>query len=435
MNLPPGPRPIPLIGNTHQVISTLLPHRCLKILAEKYGPLMHLKLGEISYIIVSSAEMAKEIMKTNDLNFCDRPNLLLSTIWSYNASDIAFSPYGENWRQLRKICTIELLSAKRVESFRPIREEEVSKLVKSTSESEGSIVNLTEMIMSMSCAVIARAAFGKKNKHQQVFKSAMREAMSMLGGLCIADLYPSIKMLQRLSSAKTKMEKLQREVDFILQEIIDEHKSRPIKARKDEDLVDVLLKIQQENDHSQDTLSDENIKSVIQDAFTGGSDTSGVLVLWAISEMMKNTNVMEEAQAEVRRVFDRKGYVDETELHNLVYLKCVIKETFRLHPTAPLLAPRENREMCQINEYDIPAKTRVFVNVWAIGRDPRYWVEAESFRPNRFLNRSIDFKGAFFCKQQNFIQKETSTRSARETNNDTRKDFSTTLLKSKSERE
>jgi len=105
---------------------------------------------------------------------------------------------------------------------------------------------------------------------------------------------------------------------------------------------------------------------------------------------------MEEAQVEVRRVFDKKGYVDETELHQLTYLKSIIKETFRLHPTVPLLVPRESRERCEINGYEIPAKTRVAVNFWAIGRDPKYWVEAESFKPERFVNSSIDFKGTDF---------------------------------------
>jgi cytochrome P450 len=223
---------------------------------------MHLKLGEVSYIIVSSPEMAKEFMKTHDLAFCDRPNLLMPTLWSYNATNIAFSTYGEHWRQLKKICVVELLNTKRVESFRHIREEEVSKLVKSISASEGSVVNLTEMIISMTCGITALAAFGKKNKHEQVFKSAMEESVCLLGELCIADFYPSIQFFKTLSRGKTKMEKIHRVLDMILQNIIDEHKSSPLKD--DEDLVDVLIKIQQENNLSQHPFTDENIKSVIQ---------------------------------------------------------------------------------------------------------------------------------------------------------------------------
>lgn len=106
--------------------------------------------------------------------------------------------------------------------------------------------------------------------------------------------------------------------------------------------------------------------------FSAGGDTSSGVVLWGMSEMVKNPKVMEEAQAEVRRVFDSKGYVDETGLNQLTYLKCVIKETLRLHPTVPLLVPRESKERCQINGYEIPAKARVTINAWAIGRDQRY---------------------------------------------------------------
>jgi cytochrome P450 len=130
--------------------------------------------------------------------------------------------------------------------------------------------------------------------------------------------------------------------------------------------------------------------------FGAGSETSSGVVLWGMSQIIKNPKIMEEAQAEIRRVFDKKGNVDETELHQLIYLKSIIKETLRLHPTVPLLLPRECRERCRINGYDIPAKTRVAINVWAIGRDQKYWVEAESFKPERFINNPIDFKGTDF---------------------------------------
>ncbi|AES98823.1 putative premnaspirodiene oxygenase [Medicago truncatula] len=396
INLPPGPWTLPIIGNMHQLISNSLPHQCFKNLADTYGPLMHLKLGEVSYLIVSSPSMAKEIMKTHDLNFCDRPNLLLSTIFSYNAIDIIFSPYGEHWRQLRKICVLQLLSAKRVQSFRYIREEEVSNLVKSISASEGSIVNLSHKIFLMTSGITTRAAFGKRSKHQEAFKSAIKEIASLLGEFCIADVYPSVKMFQWVSRAKTKVEKLHKEIDMILQDIIVDHKNIHKEESKDEDLVDTLLKIQQENDHSHNPLTDNNMKAIILDMFGAGTETSSGAVLWGISEMVKNPKIMEKAQAEVRKVFDKKGYVDETELHQLIYLKSIIRETLRLHPSVPLLVPRESRERCQINGYEIPAKTRVAINVWAIGRDERYWAEAESFKPERFLNSTIDFKGTNF---------------------------------------
>lgn len=124
-----------------------------------------------------------------------------------------------------------------------------------------------------------------------------------------------------------------------------------------------------------------------------GSETSSTIVDWEMSEMLKNPQGMKRAQAKVQSVFDKKGNVDETCLHELQYLNSNIKETLRLHPSAPLLVPRESGEQCTINGYDIPAKTKVIVHAWAIGQDPKYWNEAEKFDPERFLHNEIDFKG------------------------------------------
>lgn len=132
-----------------------------------------------------------------------------------------------------------------------------------------------------------------------------------------------------------------------------------------------------------------------QDLYIAGTDTSSATVEWAMSEMLKNPRVMEKAQAEVRSVFGLKGSVDETALQELKYLKGVIKETLRLHPPAPLI-PKLSSKSSEILEYMIPERTKIMVNAWAIRRDSKYWSEAETFYPERFLNSSIDFHGNNF---------------------------------------
>ncbi|KAJ8766513.1 hypothetical protein K2173_023760 [Erythroxylum novogranatense] len=392
--LPPGPWRLPILGNLLQLVGSL-PHRRLRDLAGIYGPLMHLQLGEVPTLVVSSPETAKEVMKTHDVIFSNRPKFLAPRIISYDCKNIIFSHYGGYWRQLRKICTIELLSAKRVQSFRRIREEEMSNLNKILYSSRGSTINLSEKIHSLTYGITARAAFGKKCKDQEAFISIITRLIEIAAGFSVADVYPSI---EALSGLKRKLEKIHQQSDRILENIINEHKVRGriiggCSEELEEDLVDVLLKLQDSDPEF--PLSVNSIKAVILDIFSAGSETSATTVEWAMSEMLKNPEVMERAQTEVREVFNRKGNVDETDINELKFLKSVIKETLRLHPPLPLI-PRECTENCTINGYDIPANTRVFINVWAIGRDPLNWNEAEKFKPERFLNCSTDFKGSDF---------------------------------------
>ena len=131
----------------------------------------------------------------------------------------------------------------------------------------------------------------------------------------------------------------------------------------------------------------------MQDVFGAGGETSATTINWAMAEMIRDPRVMKKAQDEVREVFNIKGRVDEICVDELKYFKLVVKETLRLHPPAPLLLPRESREACEINGYHIPVKSKVIVNAWAIGRDPKYWSEAERFYPERFIDRSIDYRG------------------------------------------
>ncbi|KAE8654191.1 Cytochrome P450 71D10 [Hibiscus syriacus] len=396
--LPPGPWKLPLIGNLHQLVGSL-PHRIMRDLANKHGPLMHLQLGQTSNIVVSSPEIAKEALITHGTIFSQRPYVIAIHTITYGYRDIAMAPYGNYWRQVRKICTLELFTAKRVKSFESIRQEEVSNLVKYISSNEESPINLSKKIFGLTYGITSRAAFGSKYNDKDSYSSVVEEMVKLSSGFSIADMYPSFKVLRLMSGMSKRLETLFKKSDKILQLIIDEHRERLERGKigddekeTKEDLITVLLKIQQLGELEL-PLSDNDIKAIIWDIFSGGSETSSTIVDWAMSEMMRNPRVLQKAQNEVRSVYKGKGNVDEANTQELKYLTLVIKETLRLHPSFPLFIPKESTENCEINGYQIPAKTRVIINAWAIARDPNYWIEPETFYPERFLNSSSDYKG------------------------------------------
>nr|A0A0N9HT29.1 RecName: Full=Desmethyl-deoxy-podophyllotoxin synthase; AltName: Full=Cytochrome P450 family 71 subfamily BE polypeptide 54 [Sinopodophyllum hexandrum]ALG05141.1 cytochrome P450 family 71 subfamily BE polypeptide 54 [Sinopodophyllum hexandrum] len=397
--LPPGPRKLPVIGSLHHLIGDGLPHHALRNLAKKHGPLMHLQLGENSTLVVSSSKMARAIMSTHDLMFANRTVQFATDILLYGGKGIGLAPYGDYWRQIRKICVLELLSAKRVQSFQTVREEEISNLIRSIS-AESSKVNFSEMITSLTNDIIARAAFGEKCKDKHAFLSLIEEGIQLAGGFDIAGLFPSLKLLHVITGKKRQLERVHNELDRILVDIIKENKEKRRASKLNEDkyeenLVDVLVRVQ-ENTQLEVPLANDNLKAVILDIFVAGSETSSTTIEWAMSEMLKNPKVMKKAQAEVRRVFSGNKKINETEIQELSYLKLVLKETLRLHAPAPLLIPRECRESCEIDGYEIPKKTMVMVNAWAIGRDPENWSNGDRFEPERFDGISVDYKGTNF---------------------------------------
>jgi cytochrome P450 len=130
--------------------------------------------------------------------------------------------------------------------------------------------------------------------------------------------------------------------------------------------------------------------------FAAGTDTTFITLDWAMTELLMNPRVMEKAQKEVRNILRERRVVAESDLHQLQYMKAVIKEIFRLHPAVPVLVPRESMEDIILEGYKIPAKTRIFVNAWAIGRNPESWEDPTAFKPERFLESNIDYKGQDF---------------------------------------
>ncbi|XP_008778632.1 cytochrome P450 71A1-like [Phoenix dactylifera] len=394
--LPPGPIRLPIIGNLHQLGEH--PHRSLRLLSEKYGSLMSLKLGCIPTIIVSSPEMACEILKTQDLIFCTRPPLVAYKRFSYGGRDMGFSPYSEQWRQLRRIGMLEVFSAKRVQAFQSIRAEEVNTLVQTLlTQSSSGPVNLSEMSFCLFNNITTREIFGRRisgdgDCTSSKYHHLLNEMMSLLGGFFLGDFFPSMEWLDVLTGTRARLKRSFHAMDELLEEEIEKHIHG---GGSRDDFIGVLLRLQKDLSLGF-PLTRDHIKGIAMNVFIGGSDTSASTLEWGMTELMRNPMVLKKAQDEVRGLLGNKGKVEEDDVQQLRYLKLIIKEVLRLHSPVPLLVPHECMQDCKITGYNIPKKTRAYINVWAISRDPRYWQDAEAFIPERFEDNDINFKGQHF---------------------------------------
>ncbi|KAJ4761909.1 cytochrome P450 family 71 polypeptide [Rhynchospora pubera] len=397
LRLPPGPWPLPIIGNIHNLMLSL-PHQALRKLSLQYGPIMHLQLGETQTVVITSPEAAKEIMKAHDITFAARNISTTVDILSRGGRGLMFPPYGEYWRQMRKICIIELLNLKRVQSFGIIREQEIKNLIRSISSlsSINEPINLQDQLDVLMNDITVRTVIGRKYSGQDLFLKELKKLAELSAGFNLIDLFPSSRTVSILSRVPREAKRTIETITEIMNGIIEEHMARKACGEGDiESLLDVLLRIKEE-DALQFSLTMDDIKPVISDLFSGGSETAATTVEWAMAELMRNPKVMKEAQSEVRELLRGCTSVTDSDLVRLNYLHLVIKETLRLHPPAPLLLPRQCRETCHVLGYDIPKGATVLVNVWALGRDSKYWKDPEQFRPERYINSDIDFKGKDF---------------------------------------
>ncbi|RDX98928.1 Cytochrome P450 71A9, partial [Mucuna pruriens] len=394
--LPPGPRKLPFIGNLHQLGT--LPHRSLQELSSEHGPLMFMQLGSIPTLVVSSAEIARDIFKNYDSVFSGRPLLHAANRLGYG-STVSFAPYGEYWREMRKIIISELLSPRRVQSFQAVRFEEVKLMLHSIALSP-SPVNLSELTLSLTNNVVCRIAFGKRDrsgadKGNKLYEM-LRETQHMLGGFFLGDFFPRLGWLNKFSGLENRLQKNFREMDNFYEQVIKEHINNSERAGTvHEDLVDALLQVQKDSNQAI-AITNDQIKGVLVDIFVAGTDTAAATMIWIMSELIRNPKTMKRAEEEVREVVKGKEMVEEIDLSKLLYLKSVVKETLRLHPPAPLLVPRETTESCRIKGFEIPAKTRVLINAKSIAMDQSCWENPNEFLPERFLDSPIDVRGQHF---------------------------------------
>lgn len=398
-NLPPGPKPWPIIGNLNLIGP--LPHRSIHELSKKYGPIMHVWFGSNPVVVGSSVDMAKAFLKTHDATVAGRPKFSAGKYTTYNYTDITWSQYGPYWRQARRMCLLELFSQKRLEEYEYIRKQELRSLLNKLFHSADKTILLKDHLSNLSLNVICRMVLGKNYLEEsenavvspEEFKRMIDELFLLNGVLNIGDFIPWINFLDLQGYIK-RMKSCGKKFDRFLEHVLDEHieRKKGVKDYVAKDMVDVLLQLA-EDPTLEVKLERQGVKAFTQDLIAGGTESSAVTVEWAISELLRRPEIFKKATEELDRVIGRERWVEEKDIVDLPYVNAIVKEVMRLHPVAPMLVPRMAREDCQIGGYDIPKGTQVLVHVWAIGRDPAIWDSPNEFQPERFLAKEIDVKG------------------------------------------
>ncbi|KAB9111194.1 hypothetical protein FH972_026975 [Carpinus fangiana] len=386
-NLPPSPPSLPILGHLHLVKNPL--HRTFHTLSQKYGQIFSLRFGSRLVVIVSSPSAVEECFTKNDLVLANRPPSLVAKHIGYNQTTLVGAPYGDLWRNLRRISALEIFSTTRLNMVLGIRRDEMKRFLHKlgrNSSQDFTKVELKSMFSELTFNIIMGMVAGKryygygeevKNEEEaKRFKKMMVE-IAELGGANPQEFVPILRWIDHGGLEKRLM-RLAKKMDAFLQALIDEKKGK----EEGNTMIHHLLSLQKSQP---DYYTDQIIKALILvSLLLAGTDTSSVTLEWAMSNLLNHPDMLKKVRAELDSQIGEENLIDEPDISKLRYLQSIISETLRLYPAAPLLVPHMASDDCTIGGYDVPRNTMLLVNAWAIHRDPKLWDEAVSFKPERF---------------------------------------------------
>nr|DAA64952.1 TPA_inf: cytochrome P450 family 71 subfamily CR polypeptide 9 [Aethionema arabicum] len=385
LNLPPSPTKLPFIGNLHQIGN--LP-QSLQNLSLKHGPYMFIHLGTTPYLVISSSTALHEITKNHDIAFSNRPAIKSLYPLMGNGQDMVYHPYDDHWKQLRKISSLNLLSKNIVNKFKTLRDEEISYMLETinVSSQKGEEIDMSNMFNTIVCNILHRSYIGSYGgQERKQLEDATKKFVNwdfkfkkVVGAFCVEDLFPKLAWIDRFTGFTSFLKSTYMELDEIMEDLIEK--------REKESFVDVLLRLRD------DEKLDYDVKAIMQGTFVAAVESVALELEWLLSELIKHPKVLTKAQEEIQRVIKTKSKITNNEIDQMHYLKCIIKETMRLHP--PGIVPRETTtNWLKLDGFDIPPKTKVLVNLFAVQSDPKDWENPLEFIPERFLDKNTDFMG------------------------------------------
>ncbi|XP_019174412.1 PREDICTED: cytochrome P450 CYP82D47-like [Ipomoea nil] len=408
----------PILGHLHLFRGSKLPHIALGELADKYGPAFTIRMGVQRVLVVSDWKLAKELSTTHDVHISSRPKFRATKHLGYNDTMLVLAPYGPYWRGIRKLISSELLSNRRLEQLKHIRVSEIETSVKElyklwiekkNSDPFGRVpVEMKKWFRDLTFNVLLRMVTGKRyfgalaigdEKEGRRCQRVIRDFVKFLGTFVPADALPFLGWLD-IGGYEKAMKEVAKEMDSLAEEWLQEHrlKKEAMGGDEEEDFMDAILSRIEEidlNGCSADTV----VKSTCMVLIAGGADSPMVMLTWALSLIMNHPHVLKMAQEELDMVVGKERKVDESDIDHLIYLRAIVKETFRLYPGGPLGVSRIFTKDCTtMSDFHIPKDTWLFFNIWKLQRDPQVWSSPLEFKPERFINcnKEIDVLGRNF---------------------------------------
>ncbi|KAL6652560.1 hypothetical protein ACP70R_011485 [Stipagrostis hirtigluma subsp. patula] len=389
--LPPSATSLPMIGHLHLLRPPV--HHTFQELAARLGaPLMHIRLGSTHCVVVSSAEVAGELIRGHEATILGRPITAVTRQFGYDSAGFVFAPYTPRWRFMRRLCMSELLAPRTVEQLRPVRDSGLASLLRAAlaSSARGEEVNLTRELIRLSNTSIIRMVAGDVPGSVAAEAQELVKAVAELAGAFNLEDYIAACRGWDLQGLRRSAAAVHRRFDALLEEMIrhkEESRERgggaAVKPQDHKDLLDMLLD-KAEDETAEVKLTRDNIKALMLDMVTAGSDSTAAVVEWMLAELMNHPEAMRKVREEIDAAVGGDRVAGEADLPRLPYLQAAFKETLRLHPAAPI-AHRESTAELVLRGFTVPAQTAVFINVWAIGRDPAFWEDPPAFRPERFM--------------------------------------------------
>ncbi|XP_009128027.1 cytochrome P450 78A5-like [Brassica rapa] len=388
----PGPAGLPIIGLLLAFVNNASTHRILASIANSCNAkaLMAFSVGSTRFVITSEPETAKELL--NSSAFADRP-LNESAYELLFHRSMGFAPFGDYWRELRRISSTHLFSPKRISGFAESRRKIGNSMVEDINSAMASYgeVEIRRILHFGSLNNVMSTVFGRTfyfNDGTNELEHFVSEGYELLGIFNWGDHFPGARWLD-LQGVRRRCRSLVGKVNVFVGNIIDDHiskrslhDSQEEESTNEDDFVDVLLGMQ-----GNSKLSNSDMIAVLWEMIFRGTDTVAILLEWILARMILHPDIQAKAQAEIDVIVGESGrQVSDSDLSKLPYLRAIVKETLRMHPPGPLLAwARLTIHDTQIGTHFIPAGTTAMVNMWAITHDEKVWPEAHEYKPDRFL--------------------------------------------------